>query len=110
MSKLIDIKSIATPEQWNDWHWQIKNRITTHAQLSKYIELQPEEEAVFKNKVFSFRMAITRHYLSLIDHSNPYDPIRLRQIPRIAESHISPSDMASREDADVPVPGMTSLS
>ncbi|MDI9572279.1 MAG: lysine 2,3-aminomutase, partial [Candidatus Cloacimonadota bacterium] len=45
MSKLIDIKSIATPEQWNDWHWQIKNRITTHAQLSKYIELQPEEEA-----------------------------------------------------------------
>jgi lysine 2,3-aminomutase len=109
MSKIIDIKSIATPEQWNDWHWQIKNRITTYEELTKYIELQPEEEAVFRDKVFSFRMAITPHYLSLIDHNNPYDPIRLQAIPRIAESHISPSDMSDplSEDADAPVPGMT---
>lgn len=109
MSKIIDIKSIATPEQWNDWHWQIKNRITTYEELTKYIELQPEEEAVFRDKAFSFRMAITPHYLSLIDHNNPYDPIRLQAIPRIAESHISPSDMSDplSEDADAPVPGMT---
>ena len=109
MSKIIDIKSIATPEQWNDWHWQIQNRITTYKVLTKYIELQPEEEAVFRDKAFSFRMAITPHYLSLIDHNNPYDPIRLQAIPRIAESHISPSDMSDplSEDADAPVPGMT---
>jgi len=109
MSKIIDIKSIATPEQWNDWHWQIKNRITTYEELTKYIELQPEEEAVFRDKAFSFRMAITPHYLSLIEHNNPYDPVRLQAIPRIAESYISPSDMADplSEDADAPVPGMT---
>lgn len=109
MSKIIDLKSIATPDEWNDWHWQIKNRITTYEQLVKYIELQPEEEAVFKDKAFSFRMAITPHYLSLIDQSNPFDPIRLQAIPRIAESHISSSDMADplSEDADAPVPGMT---
>ncbi len=109
MSKIIDIKSIATPEQWNDWHWQIKNRITTYEELTKYIELQPEEEAVFRDKAFSFRMAITPHYLSLIEHNNPYDPVRMQAIPRIAESYISPSDMADplSEDADAPVPGMT---
>ncbi|MDD4309741.1 MAG: lysine 2,3-aminomutase [Candidatus Cloacimonetes bacterium] len=106
---IIDIKSIATSSEWNDWHWQLRNRITTKEELAKYIVLLPEEEAVFKNNAFSFRMAITPHYLSLIDHSNPLDPVRLQAIPRIAESDYSASDMADplHEDADSPVPGMT---
>jgi len=109
MSNIIDVKSIATPEQWNDWHWQLKNRITTYEELKKYIVLQPEEEAVFKDNAFSFRMAITPHYLSLIDHNNPDDPVRLQAIPRIAESKMDEHDMADplHEDADAPVPGMT---
>lgn len=109
MAKIIDIKSIATVDQWNDWHWQLKNRITTFEELAKYIELQEDEKAVETTNAFSFRMAITPHYLSLIDHSNPYDPVRLQAIPRIAESDFSLSDMADplHEDADSPVPGMT---
>lgn len=109
MSKLIDIKSIATPKEWADWKWQLKNRITTPDELKKYIKLQPEEEAVFKAKGFSFRMAITPYYLSLIDPKNPFDPVRLQAIPRFAESEMSASDMADplHEDADAPVPGMT---
>ena len=55
---ITDIKSIATAEEWKDWHWQLRNRITTPEELMKYIELQPEEAAVF-NGSFSFRMAIT---------------------------------------------------
>ncbi|PKN73493.1 MAG: lysine 2,3-aminomutase [Candidatus Cloacimonetes bacterium HGW-Cloacimonetes-3] len=109
MAKIIDIKSIATDEQWNDWHWQLRNRITSFEELAKYIELQPDERAVVATNAFSFRMAITPHYLSLIDHSNPFDPVRLQAIPRIAESDFSLSDMADplHEDADAPVPGMT---
>ncbi len=109
MAKITDIKSIATVEQWNDWHWQLKNRITTFEELAKYIELQEDEKAVATTNAFSFRMAITPHYLSLIDHSNPFDPVRLQAIPRIAESDFSLSDMADplHEDADSPVPGMT---
>jgi len=109
MSKIIEIKSIATPEQWNDWHWQLRNRITSFEELGKYIERQADEKAVVNSKAFSFRMAITPHYLSLIDHSNPFDPVRLQAIPRIAESSVDVSDMADplHEDADSPVPGMT---
>lgn len=105
---ITDIKSIATAEEWKDWHWQLRNRITTPEELRKYIELQPEEEAVF-NGSFSFRMAITPYYLSLIDHSNSLDPVRLQAIPRLAESLVNPMDMADplHEDADAPVPGMT---
>ena len=34
----------ATDEQWNDWHWQVKNRIETLDQLKKYISLTEEEQ------------------------------------------------------------------
>jgi len=109
MQKIIDIRQSATPEEWQDWHWQQRNRISTFDQLEKYIELSEEEKAVFANQAFSFRMAITPYYLSLIDQSNPNDPVRLQAIPRIQEGSYSQSDMADplHEDADAPVPGMT---
>ncbi|NLA44215.1 MAG: lysine 2,3-aminomutase, partial [Candidatus Cloacimonetes bacterium] len=87
MTNTINIRSIATQDEWNDWHWQIRNRITDFETLRKYIELQPEEEAVTQSKTFSFRMAITPYYLSLINPDNPLDPIRLQCIPRIQESY-----------------------
>jgi lysine 2,3-aminomutase len=103
------IKSIANETQWNDWAWQIKNRITDFEQLKNYIALLPEEEAIFKKSDFSFRVAITPYYLSLIDENNPNDPVRLQAIPRINETEIKPSDMADSlfEDVDSPVPGIT---
>ncbi|HOD53165.1 MAG TPA: lysine 2,3-aminomutase [Candidatus Cloacimonadota bacterium] len=103
------IKAIGTPEEWNDWRWQLKHRITTLDELKKYITLLPEEEAVFHNEKFSFRMAITPYYLSIIDESNPNDPVRLQAIPRIQESYISESDMSDplHEDTDSPTPGLT---
>jgi len=109
MSNLTDIKSIATAEEWRDWHWHLRNRITTREELARYIRLTDEEEAVFNAANFSFRMAITPYYLSLIDPLNHRDPLRLQAIPRVMESHISVNDMSDplHEDADAPVPGMT---
>jgi lysine 2,3-aminomutase len=109
MNDIIEIKSIASQAEWNDWHWQLKNRITDFDTLKKYIQLLPEEEAVAESRIFSFRMAITPYYLSLIDQKDPDDPVRKQAIPRIAESALSQSDMADplHEDADAPVPGMT---
>jgi len=103
------LKSTATSEQWNSWKWQIANRITDYEQLSKYIKLTPEEEAAFAQPNFPFRVAITPYYLSLIDETNPYDPVRLQAIPRIAETAIATADMADplAEDTDSPTPGLT---
>ncbi len=109
MATIKNIKSIATPAEWKDWHWHLRNRITKAEDLKKYIKLTPEEEEVFRSKIFSFRMAITPYYLSLINHKNPNDPVRMQAIPRIMESHISVEDMPDplHEDADSPVTGMT---
>ena len=34
-----------TDEQWNDWKWQVKNRIETLDELKKYVKLTAEEES-----------------------------------------------------------------
>ena len=70
-----------TDEQWNDWTWQVKNRIETLDQLKQYISLTEEEEEGVKKTLQTLRMAITPYYLSLIDPNDPYCPIRRQAIP-----------------------------
>lgn len=98
-----------TDEQWNDWRWQVKNRIETLEQLKKYIPLTKEEEEGAEKCLKTLRMAITPYYLSLIDPSNPDDPIRLQAIPTGLEARRSPADLEDplHEDTDSPVPGLT---
>ena len=33
-----------SPEEWNDWKWQVRNRIQTLEDLKKYMSLTQEEE------------------------------------------------------------------
>jgi len=96
-------------EQWNDWKWQVKNRIETLEELKKYIKLSPEEEEGVIKSLQTLRMAITPYYLSLIDPEDKNCPIRKQAIPTGAETHISAADLLDplHEDEDSPVPGLT---
>ena len=98
-----------TDEQWNDWKWQVKNRIETLDQLKKYIKLTPEEEEGVRKTLSTLRMAITPYYLSLIDPDDPYCPIRRQAIPTAAETFQAPEDLLDplHEDEDSPTPGLT---
>ncbi|MBP3253294.1 MAG: lysine 2,3-aminomutase [Bacteroidales bacterium] len=98
-----------TDEQWNDWHWQVRNRIETLDELKKYVNLTSEEEDGVKAALKTLRMAITPYYLSLIDPNNPNDPVRLQAIPTIKETHQAQADLLDplHEDEDSPVPGIT---
>ena len=98
-----------TDAEWNDWRWQVRNRVETLEELKKYIELTPEEEEGVKKSLQTLRMAITPYYLSLIDPDNPHCPIRRQAIPTGAEVHQSPADLLDplHEDEDSPVPGLT---
>ena len=98
-----------TDEQWNDWKWQVKNRIETYEQLSQYFTFDHEEAEGIKKALAKFRMAITPYYLSLIDPNDPYDPIRRQCIPQGAECNIAPADLNDplHEDEDSPAPGLT---
>ncbi len=95
--------------EWNDWKWQVRNRIETYEQLSKYFTFDPEEAEGIKKALAKFRMAITPYYLSLIDPNDPFDPIRRQAIPQGAECNIAPADLNDplHEDEDSPAPGLT---
>ena len=98
-----------TDEQWNDWKWQVKNRIETLDELKKYVSLTAEEEEGVKKTLTTLRMAITPYYLSLINPEDPHDPIRRQCIPTGLETHRVAADLLDplHEDEDSPTPGLT---
>ncbi|MBQ9473544.1 MAG: lysine 2,3-aminomutase [Bacteroidales bacterium] len=95
--------------EWNDWKWQVRNRIETYEDLSKYFDFSADEAEGIKKALAKFRMAITPYYLSLIDPNDPYDPIRRQAIPQGEECNIAPADLNDplHEDEDSPAPGLT---
>ena len=96
-------------KDWNDWTWQVKNRIETVEDLKKHISITPEEEEGIRKCLGTLRMAITPYYLSLIDLNDPNDPIRRQAIPTANELHQSSADLLDplHEDTDSPVKGLT---
>src|SRR6266566_4786885 len=96
------------PELWNDWKWQLKNRVTTLAQLEQHIALSEEERSGVLLSGDKLALAVTPHFFNLVPFDNPEDPIRRQVIPRIEETWTSPYDMADPcgEDSHMPVPGL----
>lgn len=74
--KEIPLWKNVSEEEWNDWKWQIRNRITDVDTLKQVINLTPEEENGIRNSLKTLRMAITPYYASLMDPDNPKCPIR----------------------------------
>ena len=60
-----------TDEQWNDWKWQVKNRIETVDQLKKYLDLDPSEEEGIRKALQMLRMAITPYYFKFNRQERP---------------------------------------
>lgn len=96
-------------EEWNDWKWQIKNRITTVEELRKVINISDQEASVIEKSLNKLRMAITPYYASLMDPEDPTCPVRMQAVPTVKETHIADVDILDplHEDVDSPVPGFT---
>lgn len=94
---------------WNDWKWQVSHRIETVEELCKYIPLTEDEQDGIRKCLNNLRMAITPYYLSLIDITDPFDPIKKQAIPTASELIKTSSELEDplHEDGDSPVPGLT---
>ena len=105
----IDIWKDVTQDQWDDWQWQVKNRIDTLDRLKKIVNLTSEEEEGVKQSLKILRMGITPYYAMLMDENDSSCPVRQQAIPRIQETYKSENDMEDplHEDEDSPVPGLT---
>jgi lysine 2,3-aminomutase len=72
--------------QWNDYRWQMKNRIVNYEHLTYIINLTDKENTFLNSNRKQLPLAITPYYLSLVDLENTNDPIRKCVVPRIEES------------------------
>src|SRR6266850_5902714 len=96
-------------KDWNDWRWQLKNRITSVEKLERLMPtLTPEEYAGTKLANTKLALAITPYFFNLIDPADEHCPIRRQVIPRIEETHTAPWEMNDPcgEDSHSPVPGL----
>jgi lysine 2,3-aminomutase len=94
---------------WNDWRWQLKNRITNLEQLQNLLPtLTPSERAGTLLANQKLALAITPYFFNLIDVNDPECPIRRQVIPRGEETHVAPWEMTDPcgEDSHSPVPGL----
>jgi lysine 2,3-aminomutase len=94
---------------WNDWRWQLKNRITSLEQLQRLLPtLTPEEYAgtMLANKKLA--LSIPPYFFNLIDGADENCPIRAQVVPRVQETHTAPWEMSDPcgEDSHSPVPGL----
>jgi len=94
---------------WNDWHWQLKHRITQVEQLQRLMPtLTPEEHAGTMLANTHLAVAITPYFFNLIDPADENCPVRRQVIPRIEETSTAPWEMTDPcgEESHSPVPGL----
>jgi lysine 2,3-aminomutase len=101
--------AVSDPD-WNDWRWQLKNRVTRIDQLERLLPGMSREEraGVLLAGESKLALAITPHFFNLIDGADETCPIRRQVIPRLEETETAPWETLDPvgEDAHSPVPGL----
>lgn len=106
-SKRAPVYADVPDEKWNDWRWQLSNRLNTAEDFEKVLPLTESERKALNTRGL-FRVDITPYFVSLIDPTDENDPIRLQVVPR--DSEIVPftgmMEDSLAEDRHSPVPGL----
>jgi lysine 2,3-aminomutase len=92
-------------QDWNDWHWHMRNRITTIEQLKTLLP----NASIPIEALQDFKMSLTPYALSLINAADVNDPIALQVLPSYNEFVFRDAGEIDPlcEEKDSPVPGLT---
>ncbi|MGJ8652074.1 MAG: KamA family radical SAM protein [Opitutaceae bacterium] len=95
-------------EDWGNWKWQLKNRITKLEHLEQYLTLSADERAGCIFAKDKLALAITPYFFNLIDPNDPNDPVRRQVVPRAGEMNVAPEEMLDPvgEENTKPVDGI----
>jgi lysine 2,3-aminomutase len=94
--------------QWNDWRWQLRNRLRTTAALAAVWRLTDDERSALAHMEGHLPAAVTPYYASLADPYDPDDPVRRSMIP-VGQEFIASEGEADDplgEDASSPLHGL----
>lgn len=75
----------ADQAQWDDWHWQMVNRIKNAEDLIGLLDMTPEEISAVQEVSKSYRWAVSPYYLALAMANGPQNPVWRQAIPSLAE-------------------------
>jgi lysine 2,3-aminomutase len=98
----------ASEEEWSDWRWQLRNRITKAEQLKLLLNLSQDEVEAIEVSKGRLATAITPYFAKLMSRTDSNCPIRRQAIPTMEEFHVSPHDLLDpcAEDENSPVRGL----
>ena len=97
----------ASEKEWDDWKWQLSNRITDVHTLAKILNLSDEEIHQIDMIGKKFRWAISPYYASLMDPDDPFCPVRRQAVPSIEEMDEAGEEDPMAEEFTSPVEGIT---
>ena len=94
-------------EEWNDWKWQLANRLNSIEDFSHLFQLTQEEKEGLSESGH-FRVDVTPYFAMQINPDDPYDPLRRQVMPLARELVPFDSSMVDSlgEEAHSPVPGL----
>jgi lysine 2,3-aminomutase len=106
-SKLLQLLG-GTEDDWRNWRWQMKNRITEVELLARFVGLARQTIRDIERVSRQYRWAISPYYAAVMAAGGVGGPIWRQAVPSAAEitdSHGSFDPMAERLTA--PAPGIT---
>lgn len=97
-----------TAKIWNDWRWQVSNRIRTGEELERMLRLSEAERHALNQEDVKLPLAITPYYMSLVSEADPDQPLRRSVMPSLNEILRMPgeADDPLGEEKQSPVSGM----
>ena len=106
-SKRAPIFADVPDEKWNDWRWQMSNRLNSVEDFEKVLKLTDSETKALSTPGL-FRVDVTPYYVSRINPDDADDPIRKQVIPTAGEIDVFTGMMEDSlaEDRHSPVPGL----
>lgn len=98
----------ATNAEWNDWRWQLRNRIRNLDMLERMFVLTDDEREAMRRLGGHLPVGITPYYAALCDRDNPREALRVTMIPVASELTMNPGEAADplAEDDSSPVDGL----
>ncbi len=95
-------------QQWNNWHWQLRNAFTSLEALSRVFKVKETEHWFKDQQHFNLPLRITPYYAGLLDPLQEHQALQKSVIPTFQECIVSPGETADplSENHDMVVPGI----
>jgi lysine 2,3-aminomutase len=101
-------KKLVPAAEWNDWKWQLQNRIRSLGDLACLMHVPEASLSSWRRVMHAYPVAITPYYLSLFNPADENDPLRRQCFPDLRETDFSLGgvDDPLSEERDMPVAGL----